>query len=95
MVDSRSIERECGERSMDSRECCHISTDEIKEAMRKMPNGKAEGPDQIPVEVWKCLHEEGLEWLTELFNVIFRIAKMPEEWRSSTVIPLYKNKGDI
>ena len=31
----------------------------------------------------------------ELFNVIFRTAKMPEEWRSSMVIPLYKNKGDI
>ena len=47
------------------------------------------------MEVWKCLSEEGLEWLTKLFNIIFRTAKMPEEWRSSTVIPLYKNKGDI
>ena len=37
----------------------------------------------------------GLEWLTELFNVIYRTAKMPREWRTSTVIPLYKNKGDI
>jgi len=60
-----------------------------------MTNGKAEGPDQIPVEVWKCLGEEGLEWLMELFNVIFRTAKMPREWRSSTVIPRYKNKRDI
>jgi len=80
---------------VDPRECGHISKDEIKEAMRKMPNEKAEGPDQIPVEVWKCLGEEGLEWLLELFNVIFRTAKMPEEWRSSTFIPLYKNKGVI
>ena len=39
--------------------------------------------------------EVGLEWLTEFFNVIFRTAKMPREWRASTVIPLYKNKGDI
>ena len=46
-------------------------------------------------EVWKCLGEEGLEWLTELFNVIFRTAKMPEEWRSSKIIHLYKNKGDV
>ena len=38
---------------------------------------------------------KGLEWLTELFNVIFRTDKMPKEWRSSTIIPLYKNKGDI
>ena len=60
-----------------------------------MSNGKAEGSDQIPVKVWKCLGEAGLEWLSELFNVIFRTAKMPKEWRASTVIPLYKNKGDI
>ena len=60
-----------------------------------MTNGKVEGSDQIPVEVWKCLGEDGLEWLTELFNVIFRTVKMPKEWRSSTIIPLYKNKGDI
>jgi len=60
-----------------------------------MPNGKAESPDQIPVKVWKCLGEEGLEWLTELFNVIFTTAKIAEKWRSSTVIPLYKNKVDI
>ena len=60
-----------------------------------MTNGKVEGLDQILVEVWKCLGEEGLKWLVELFNVIFRTAKMPREWRFSTVIPLYKNKGDI
>jgi len=77
--DSRSREREGGERSPDPQECGHISKDEIKEAMRKMPNGKSVGPDQIPVEVWKCLGKKGLEWPTELFNVIFRTAKMPEE----------------
>ena len=46
------------------------------------------------MEVWKCLGEEGLEWLTN-FLFIFRTAKMARESRFSTVIPLYKNKGDI
>ena len=36
-----------------------------------------------------------MKWLVELFNVIFRTAKMPREWRFSTVIPWYNNKGDI
>ena len=66
--------------------------DEIKDALKKMSNGKAEGPDQIPVEVWKCLGEEGLKWLTKLFNIIFRTAKKPREWRSSTVIPRTRTK---
>lgn len=37
----------------------------------------------------------GLKWLTVLFNFIFRINKMPEEWRCSIMVPLYKNKSDI
>ena len=47
------------------------------------------------MEVWKCLGEVGLDWLTKLFNVIFRTVRMPSEWRTSTVIPLYKDKGDV
>jgi len=59
-----------------------------------MKVGKAVGPDNIPVEVWKLLGEEGLEWLTNFFNVIFESATMPQEWRHSMLIPLYKSKGD-
>ena len=95
MENSRGRVGGSSERRQDPRVCGHIGKDEIKEALKKMTNGKAKGPDQIPVEMWKCLGEEGLEWLTELFNVIFRTTNMPKEWRSSTVIPLYKNKGDI
>jgi len=40
------------------------------------------------------LGEDGVAWLTDFFNIIFKTAKMPQEWRHSTIIPLYKNKGD-
>ena len=46
-------------------------------------------------EVWKTLGDRGLEWLTELFNEIMRSKHMSEEWRRSTLVPIYKNKGDI
>ena len=49
--DSTGRDPECGERRIATREGGHISKDEIKEALRRMPNGKAKGPDQIPVEV--------------------------------------------
>ena len=60
-----------------------------------MKSGKAVGPDLIPVEIWKCLGEVGVDWLTEPFNIIFRTIKMTREWRTSTVILLCKDKGDI
>ena len=36
--------------------------------MKSMKNGKAVGPDDIPVEVWKCLGDIALEFLTKLYN---------------------------
>ncbi|KAF3623114.1 ASC1-like protein [Capsicum annuum] len=69
--------------------------EEVRQAVRRMRRGRATGPDEIPVEFWKFVGEAGVRWLTGLFNEIFRTAKMPEAWRWSTMIPLYKNKGDI
>ncbi|XP_068250325.1 uncharacterized protein [Palaemon carinicauda] len=61
----------------------------------KMKNSKATGPDNIPVEVWKSLGEEGIDILWDLMQKIFNQEKMPEEWRKDLVIPIYKGKGDI
>nr|GEU96845.1 retrovirus-related Pol polyprotein LINE-1 [Tanacetum cinerariifolium] len=46
------------------------------------------------IEAWRSLEDEGVKWLTCLFNKIFSSAKMSDEWRLSEVIPIYKNKGD-
>ncbi|KAK3564899.1 hypothetical protein QTP86_030843, partial [Hemibagrus guttatus] len=32
-----------------------IRKDEVRKALKRMKSGKAVGPDDIPVEVWKCL----------------------------------------
>ncbi len=63
--------------------------------MQKMKNGKAVVPDDIPIEIWKCLDKVGIMWLTNLFNIIMKNKKMPNQWRKSTLIRLFKNKGDI
>ncbi|KAG5615220.1 hypothetical protein H5410_015044 [Solanum commersonii] len=60
-----------------------------------MSRGRATRPDEIPVDFWKSANKASIEWLTRLFNVIFKTTKMPDEWRWSTMVPLYKNKGDI
>jgi len=36
-----------------------------------------------------------MKWLIELFDVVFKMGKKLEEWRLSTMIMLYKNKGVI
>ncbi|XP_076937390.1 uncharacterized protein LOC143604986 [Bidens hawaiensis] len=74
--------------------CRRITQEEVRNALRRMGKAKTVGPDNIPIEVWKCLGEEGVLWLTTLFNSIFKSGKMPDQWRSSVVVPIYKNKGD-
>ena len=68
---------------------------EIKEALKRMKGGKTLGSDDVPIEVWRSLGDVAIVWLTKLFNHIFRSNKMPEEWRKSILVPIFKNKGDI
>ncbi|XP_056690259.1 uncharacterized protein [Spinacia oleracea] len=72
-----------------------IQKREVEMALKKMGRKRAVGPDGIPIEVWRCLGERGVVWLTTLFNKIWGSNRMPLEWRKSTNIPLYKNKGDV
>ena len=72
-----------------------ISKEEVRENLQRMKNGKAVGPDDIPVEVRKCLGESALKFLTKLYNRTMESERMPEEWRDSVLIPIFKNKGDI
>ncbi|KAM2784937.1 hypothetical protein PS2_006010 [Malus domestica] len=72
-----------------------IRKEEVVVALKKMKHKKAIGPDDIPIEVWKLLGETGITWLTDLFNRILKTKKMPNEWRTSTLVPIYKNKGDV
>ena len=59
-----------------------------------MKNGKSCGPDGIPTEARKHLGGWGVRQLTKIFNAIMQSGKMPDEWRESTITPIYKDKAD-
>ena len=60
-----------------------------------MKPNKSVGPDNIPIEVWKSLGEEGIEVVWDLVRKIYVQEKIPSEWRKSAIVPIYKQKGDI
>ena len=72
----------------------YVSREEVKNALKKMKKVEAAGPDELPVEVWKCMGEMWIKFLIRLFNRLLVGERMPEEWRRSVLIPIYKNKGD-
>ena len=55
-----------------------VSKEEVKNELRRMKKVKAVGPVELPVEVWKCMKEMGIKFLTRLFNRLLMGERMPE-----------------
>jgi hypothetical protein len=72
-----------------------IQESNVKDALKRMKEGKAMGQDEIPIEVWRTLGDVVIVWLTKLFNLIFRSNKMSNKWRRSILVPIFKDKGDV
>ncbi|XP_066965751.1 uncharacterized protein [Macrobrachium rosenbergii] len=69
-----------------------FSKQEVLDALKKMKNGKATGPDMIPVEAWKALGDEGVDILYDLMIKILEQEKIPNEWHGSILIPIFKGE---
>lgn len=52
--------------------CRCFKVEEVKGVMHKMSRGRPIRPKEIQVEFRKSTDMASLEWLTRLFNVIFR-----------------------
>jgi hypothetical protein len=90
---SSSIELDISSDDLNMQFMRRIQESEVKDALKRMKGGKAMGPDGIPIEVWRSLGDVAIVWLTKLFNLIFRSNTMPDEWRRSILVPIFKNKG--
>ena len=57
-----------------------------------MKLNKAKGPDELPIEFIKMLKDTGIRWVTAGFKDVMKNG-IPEEWRRSKIVSLYKQKG--
>ena len=74
--------------------CELISEVEVKEAIKNMKVGKAGGPSEVVGEMLKAAGKNGVSMMTDLCNQVIREGVMPKDWERSTLIPIYKGKGD-
>ena len=72
-----------------------IETDSntIKQAIKRMKNGRAAGPGDIPIELIKSGRQKLLEMITIMLNKIINGKKVPEEWKVAIITSIHK-KGD-
>ena len=72
-----------------------ISVGETVKAIGKGKLNKAGGKSEVTMELIKALGELGREWIYSLLGKIWSTEKMPEDWKESELVKLYKQKGDI
>ncbi|MFA0954731.1 RNA-directed DNA polymerase, partial [Klebsiella pneumoniae] len=68
---------------------------EMKNAMRKLKNGKAAGIDGVTSEMLKYGGAVLDVRMLQLFNACYESGRVPEEWKFAVIVPLYKGKGDV
>ncbi|XP_048485578.1 uncharacterized protein LOC105392632 [Plutella xylostella] len=71
-----------------------LSRDEIVTAIRQQQNKRAVGSDLIPGELLKYGGEELHDLISELFVRMWEEERVPDDFKVSRIIALYKNKGD-
>ena len=71
-----------------------ITREEVQTALRALPNDKAPGIDETPIELWKSSGEEGVTLLWKLCDKIWRCKEWPNDWCRGIFMPIYK-KGNV
>ena len=61
--------------------------------MGKLKYGKAAGKDVITGDLIKGGGDRVVDWIWRLYNMAFESGVVPEDWRSSVIVSLYKGKG--
>ena len=69
-----------------------FTNDELQHVLKKMPNGKASGLDDIPAEVWKMGRFKNI--LLDICNGTLLKGQKPQEWSMSGIVPIPK-KGNL
>lgn len=70
-----------------------VSIDEVAEAIKSLKNRKSPGQNGIYNELLKCGGQHLTEELTKLIKNILNTCRIPDPWRTSTMILMFK-KGD-
>lgn len=71
-----------------------ISTRNVEDALLTCKDKKAPGHDGISYQLIKLLPEDGINFITLLFNAIIINQAYPEAWKRAVVIPLSKPGKD-
>ena len=72
----------------------YIRMDEVRAALKEMKRHKAPGLSGLVTEMIQATGDIGTQWILDVCNGIVKEGSIPEDWKSSVILPIYKGKGD-
>ena len=72
-----------------------IACNEIVEEMQKMKSAKAIGPSKVSLEIIVASGKIGVKVMMELCQRVLDGKGMPDEWKASVIVPIFKGNGDV
>ena len=72
-----------------------VSLEEITIAMKKMKLGKASGLLEVSMEMINASGKVGIDVMMKLGQKVLDEKGIPEDWKTSVFVPIYKEKGDV
>ena len=66
----------------------------VSQLIIQLTIGKAAGPTGVVSEMMKAAGGFGSRWVTDLINNIVKEDCIPDDWRKSILVHVYKGKGD-
>ena len=94
-IDKKDKEQERNENNKQSDREQDVMREEVLAAIRDMKNNKAEGMDNIPIEMLKNLGERATDELVRLCQDIYRTEAWPEDFLQTIVISLKKKQNAV
>ena len=75
--------------------CYLISEEEVAAAIKGLIIGQAAGPTGVVSEMMKASGGFGTKWMIDLINNIVKEGCIPDDWRKSILVHVYKGKCDM
>ena len=72
-----------------------VARNEIVEAIQSMKSGKATGTSEVSVEMIVASGKIGVKVMMELCQRVLDGIGMPDEWKTSVIVPIFKGKSDV
>ena len=72
-----------------------VSCKEVREAIRKIKQGKAAGLSEVTTEMIVAGGKIAEEKMLQLCQQVLDGKGIPNEWKTSVVVPIFKGKGDV